>query len=62
MARINVENAFTLYLDHGHGRHFPVGEQDVDDATAAHWYVQAHSSPVAVAAPAEIKAKAKAKG
>lgn len=52
MAKINVEKAFTLHLDHGHGQHFPVGEHVVDDATAAHWYVQAHSTPVAETVPA----------
>lgn len=52
MAKINVETAFTLHLDHGHGQHFEVGEHDVSDAIAAHWYVRAHSTPVQDSAPA----------
>jgi hypothetical protein len=65
MARITVEKAFTLHLDHGPSVRFPVGEHDVDDAIAAHWYVQAHSTPVAdkvPAAPKDQKAEKATKG
>ncbi|VXB24788.1 conserved hypothetical protein [Burkholderia sp. 8Y] len=46
MAKLIVEKPFVLTDAAGLKREFPAGEHEVDDATANHWYVQAHAQVV----------------
>lgn len=43
MKTIIVSTPFTLNLGGGEFAKFGVGQHDVKDEIAAHWYVQAHS-------------------
>ncbi len=56
MSLIQVTKDFVFTLEDGTMRVFKQGEHEVEDHIAAHWYVQAHSqpvaSPVAASAPA----------
>ena len=65
MAKINVIKPFSLNLN-GAVQHFAAGSHEVEDATAEHWYVQAHIEQAAEAeepaaegeqAPAKKKGK-----
>lgn len=42
MPIITVVKAFTLATEGGGKLHYTPGEYEVDDATAEHWFVQAH--------------------
>ncbi|WP_250481893.1 hypothetical protein [Caballeronia sp. NCTM5] len=46
MAKIIVEKPFVLTDAAGQQREFAAGEHEVDDATANHWFVQAHAQVV----------------
>ena len=55
MTTIYVAQPFTLKLDNGAQRSFAAGEQEVEEAMAAHWYVQAHCTPKPVATPEPVR-------
>jgi hypothetical protein len=52
MKEINVIKAFLLTLADHTKRAFAVGIHKVEDEIADHWFVKAHSEPVAAVAPA----------
>ncbi|GAA5786133.1 STY1053 family phage-associated protein [Chitiniphilus shinanonensis] len=57
MKTINVVTAFTLTKGDGEKISFEVGEHDVDDALAEHWYVKAHIEDPAAAKAARAARK-----
>ena len=58
MPSINVLKGFKLTRDDGSVQEFYPGKQDVSDADAKHWYVQAHLDKAAVSTDAALQAKA----
>jgi|GEM_PF-2222465 len=58
MKTITVTQAFTLQLASGTKVPFAAGTQEVEDAIAAHWYVQAHSTPATAQKQAQGDAEA----
>ena len=44
---ITIHTRFVLTLDDSRQIEFRAGEHEVSDAIASHWYVRAHSTPVA---------------
>ncbi len=55
MTAIYVAQPFTLIRDDGGRQFFDAGEQEVEEAMAAHWYVQAHCTPKPVAMPEPVR-------
>ncbi|TJZ75586.1 STY1053 family phage-associated protein [Chitiniphilus eburneus] len=62
MKTINVIKAFTLTQANGEKAAFEVGEHDVDDALAEHWYVKAHIEDPAAAKAARASKKSQHPG
>ncbi|CCD28611.1 Putative bacteriophage protein [Candidatus Glomeribacter gigasporarum BEG34] len=55
MTAIYIERPFLLKLDNGAQRSFAAGEQEVEEAMATHWYVQAHCIEKPVATPEPVR-------
>lgn len=60
MKTIHVLKAFVLTLEDQTRRVFAKGLHEVEESVASHWYVQAHSEPVAAAAAVPTDAEAEA--
>ena len=56
MAKIHVHTPFTLTKDDGDKKSFAVGNHEVDDDIADHWYVKVHSGEPAQAAAQDSEA------
>lgn len=62
MIKINVLIAFVLTMADGAQKKFNAGLHEVEEEIASHWYVQAHSEPVASDDAEDVDAKAKSDG